>query len=220
MEDNKKQTAENETVKSEEKPIPFFGDKLSRKEKSGYRFGLLSFLSTLALLLIVLTFTPAYSLIISMLPASVHSFMFSNLYQNITLQEETTKIDKPIKITPNNPLNVLSFDTGVCFSFYSSQHSENTDYIDAERLKGSVRGKKIAEIIAIGTQDKYKYHLEKMSMNETLDKDDKSLSIVCQKFGNGYGSIPKTISEVHIRPLEPFTAHQIIWSSTKHIYSN
>lgn len=219
MEDNNK-TPEKKAVKKEEKPIPFFDNQPSKKQKTGYQFGLLSFLSTLAICMIILTFTPAYSIIISILPPPVHSLIFSNLYQNVILQEETTKIDKPIKITPNTPLNVLGFGTGVCFSFYSSRTHEDTEYIDSERLKRSLRGQAIAEIIVIGTQDNYEYHLGEMSLSETLDKDDKELSTVCQKFGKGYGSTPKTISAIYIKPLKPFTAHQVIWSSTKHFYSN
>lgn len=204
-------------------PIPFLNQKEKDKpQKQEYKFGIFSLLGFVAAIILLASLTPFYSVLMLVTPTSIQEKILWPLHRNVTLYAQSTKFDKPVKVPIPEPgtLPVLGFDTGICFSFYSTQSAPDQKYIDAERLTGAVHGKNIAEIIAIGTQGKYEYHLKSITYSETIDNDGRIMSVICQKLGRAYAPTPKNIRALYIRPLEPFVAEKAIWNSTKHLYDD
>ncbi|MCK5374576.1 MAG: hypothetical protein KAJ40_04775 [Alphaproteobacteria bacterium] len=191
-------------------------------KKQGYQFGFFSFLGLIVVVICLLIFTPLSSGLIYITPNSVQKAILSPLYRNVFLSAEPTTFDKPFKMPIPAPgtLPVLGFDSGICFSFPSTINEPDPDYIDVKHLEAAQRNTPIAEIIAIGAQDKYEYKLESITYRELADINGKTTVIICQKFGRNYASTPKEISSLYIRPLTTFTAHKTVWNSTKHLYNN
>jgi len=219
---NEQTTSQPEYLDKDGKPIPFLKQKEKAQQKQGFKIGVPSFLGFVAVLILLASLTPFYSILMRITPASVQKAILKPLYRNISLGTQPQNYNQPIKMPIPEPgtLPILGFDTGICFSFYSTQDNPDPNYIDAKRLKAASRGKNIAEIIAIGKQDKYEYHLESTSYRETIDKDNKIISVICQKLGRAYGSTPKNINELYIRPIEPFKAKKTVWNSVKHLYDD
>ncbi|MFP4385889.1 MAG: hypothetical protein ACLFRA_01620 [Alphaproteobacteria bacterium] len=205
-------------------PIPLLKNESEEKnEKTGYRFGIVSFFTLVIGILLILTLTPAYSLLINIMPVSIQEKILSPLFRRVVLSEMPRIYDEPMKIEfPKDikTLPVLGFDTGICFSFYASIETPNPENINTKRLEGARRNKPIAEIIAIDTLNKYEYHLKSTTYKENFDSENRKMSIICQKFGREYASTPRQISALYIRPLSPFKAQKTAWISTKHLYDN
>lgn len=207
------------------KPIPFFDEapaNKQNKQKQGYKFGIFSFLTIIAAFILLASITPLYSLVIYYIPTSIQEKMLWPLFRNITIYENPHSFAEPKKISlpKQKLLPVLDFDTGICFSFLSTLTNPNPEYINEELLNRAANGKTIAEIIAIGTNDKYEYHLKSVIFKETTDNAGKTISVICQKFGRAYSSTPKKISALYIRPLKPFKAQKTVWNSIKHLYDD
>ncbi len=202
------------------KPIPLYKDK--DEEQKGFKINFPKFIGAIVLIILVASFTPLYSILMRAIPDSLQAAVLKPLYRSVPIGSQPQEYYEPMKIPlpKSGTLPVLGFDTRVCFSFYSTIESPDPNYIKAEQLESAKKGKKIAEILAVGAQDKYEYRMEDTSYSETIDKDNKVMSIVCQKFGRAYGSTPKNIKALYIRPLEPFKAHKTVWKSIKHLYDN
>ncbi len=206
-------------------PIPFFKKEKERQkeqETKKFRIGLPAFLGGIALLLLLATLTPFYSILMRITPASWQKAVLKPLYIDVTLGSQPQTYSEPLKmpIPESGTLPVLGFDTGICFFFYSTLHSPDPAYIGAGQMEGAKRGKPLAEIIAIGAKDKYEYKMEATSYSENIDKENNIISVICQKFGRAYGTTPESISALYIRPLENFKAAKTSWKSIKHLYDD
>ena len=156
--------------------------------------------------------SPIPSYFRSLIPESFVKSIFSDAYQDVTLDDNPERLKEPKKYAKTEPLPVLGRGTGICFSFASTIAEENKSAIDKKRLEGAKHGEIIAEIIAIST-DKTEYVLDNVTLNETQDK-----SILCQKFSARSSLFPEGIKAVYIRPLRPFTPSTIIWATAKDVY--
>lgn len=204
------------------KTIPFIEKKQQGKQKKTFRIGFVSVLGLFTGFLALFMFTPLPTLLIKLTPTSIKSKILSPLYRETTLSNDLTHFKKPMKLTipPPGTLPVLGFDTGICFSFYATMAAPNATYIDSKTLAATKRNQPLAEIIAIGKENGYEYHLKSTSYRESIDKKNHVFSIVCQKFGRAYASTPNAIKALYIRPLTPFTAHKTLWNTTKHFHDD
>lgn len=189
------------------------------KIKRVWRLGVISYILIFFIILIVCTLTPVYAILLSYVPERYRESIYADFYRSIVLSEDEKQLSEPFKYEKHEFFPVLGIDTGVCFSFNSTIEEPDNSRISAERLDNAARGKKIANIIAVG-KDKYEYKLEITSMNEIVNEDGSRVSTVCQKFGTSYPSVPKTMDVIYIRPLKPFKPYKIIWASAKEIYFN
>jgi len=204
------------------KPAPLYKNDEEVGQTKGLRIGVPWFLGAIVVIALLTSFTPLYSILMHITPDSWQGALLSPIYRNIHLSEDTQKFDAPMEIPLPAPgtLPVLGFDTGICFSFYSTISNPDPSYISANQLKAAKAGKVIAEIIAIGMHDKYEYKVQSTTYAETIDRDNKIMSVICQKFGRAYATTPKKIKALYIRPIQPFTAEKTVWKSIKHLYDD
>jgi len=204
------------------KPAPLYKNDEEVEQKRGFRIGVPTFLGTLVVLVLLTSFTPLYSILMRIIPDSWQGALLYPIYRSVPLSEGSQKFDEPMEIPLPAPgtLPILGFDTGICFSFYSTISKPDPSYISAEQLKAAKDGEAIAEILAIGKYDKYEYRVQSTTYTETIDKDNKIISVICQKFGRTYANTPKKIRALYLRPIQPFTAGKTVWKSIKHLYDD
>ena len=171
------------------------------------------FLTILAL--IITFFSPILPFLISQIPERYMKAMLKDVYNEHVFINTTTLIDAPRKFENAAPLPVLGHNSGLCLSFASTEGKEGKSILSAQRIEEAKRGKPIAEIIAVSTQNNTEYKLQSMSVNIGTNKDQEPFTIICQKFGRKYSTVPEAIQAIYIRPLQPFTPFKIIWASAK-----
>ena len=179
------------------------------KVKRVRQIGVFTILFMVMLVVILLTFTPLYSVIIYFVPESYQQIITKKLHQNIILDIDNKAFSKPLKHIPNEPLTVLSERSGICF-YFSSSEAEN------KIIDNAKKGEEIAEIIVIDDH-KTEYKLKFTTRNTVLDDNYKS-TVVCQIFGKDYPVPPDIVTRIYIRPIAPFTPYKTIWVTKKTIY--
>lgn len=167
------------------------------------------------LALIITFFSPLLPFFISKIPERYIKSMLKDVYNEKIFIDTTTLIDTPRKFESAAPLPVLGQNSGICLSFASTEEKEDKSILSAQHIDRARRGKPIAEIIAVSTENNTEYKLEHMSVNIGTNKNNEPFTVICQKFGRKYSTAPETIRAIYMRPLEPFTPFKIIWASAK-----
>ncbi len=211
-----------EQLDQDGKPMPLYKKNIDTNHKNSIVFSFPKFIGFVAVIILLSSLTPLYSILMRTIPDSWQAAMLKPLYRSIPLGSQPQEYYKPMKLPlpKSGKLPVLGFDTRICFSFRSTIENPDPNYIKTEQLKAAKKGEIIAEIIAIGAIDKYEYKMKDTSYAEITDKNNHIISVICQSFGRTYGSTPKNISALYIRPLKPFKANKTVWKSIKHLYDD
>ncbi len=170
-----------------------------------FRFGLFTTLIALFALIALILFTPLSEIIVRLIPAGTHLAIFKNVYQEITLLENTETLEKEIQFSKTLP--VLGTQTGICFEFKAGD-------LTVGQLKQAKRNKIVADIISIGTNGN-PYQLTDMVVTKT----PKKTAIICQQLGKLYSTTPDEMIAISIKPIKPFTPTRIFWTSTMDFFS-
>jgi len=181
------------------------------KVKRVYKVGVFTILFMVMLVVILLTFTPLYSVVISFIPESYQQIITKKLHQNIILDIGNNEFSKPLKHIPKEPLAVLSERSGICF-YFSSSEAEN------KIIDNAKKGEEIAEIIVIDDH-KTEYKLKFTTRSTVLD-DNYRATVICQIFGKDHPVPPDIVTRIYIRPIAPFTPYKTIWVTKKAIYTD
>ncbi len=185
------------------------------KVKRVRKIGVLSILFLVLLTIIIVTITPVYSIALYFIPEQYKQVMLQGIHQTIILDESGTKKSEPFKYVPTEPLQVLGYKSGVCFSFFTDDASP----INKRALKKAALEKPIADIIVIGN-NRYEYSLKTTTIEDATNSNGRDISNICQIFGKDYPVVPKIIDKIYIRPLEPFTPIKAMWATTRDIRQN
>jgi hypothetical protein len=218
----KQKPSHNNHLDKDEKPIPLYKKTTDEEQKRGFRISFPIFIGGFALIVLLVTVTPLYSILMRVTPNSWQEAILKPLFRSIPLGSQPQRYSEPIKmpIPKDGTLPVLSFDTRICFSFYSTIENPDPNYISLGQMQAAKKGEIIAEIIAVGAQDKYQYRIEDTYYTEAIDKNNKIISVICQRFGRAYGTMPESIEALYIRPIKPFMANKTVWNSIKHLYDD
>ena len=146
-----------------------------------------------------ITISPLPSYLASLIPKSIINSVMAPIAQKIILDENPAEFSAPRKYEHTSPLPVLGRESGLCFTFSN---------LDEYRLKRAKHGRIIAEIIAVGDDNK-EYTLDEVNLTNAQEK------IICQSFSRSDSLIPKTVNEIYIRPLSPFSPITVTWASMR-----
>jgi len=177
-----------------------------KRSKGFLRFGFI------LLTMLFLFISPIPSMLFNMIPEHWLRDAFKDIYQDVVLDDAPALMSDPLKYTSEKTLAVLGINTGVCFTIAATRDVPDESKILTSLLNDARRGETIANIIAIGDNEK-EYKLRKTS----LDESDGN-SVICQKFGNDYSLPPETVTEIYIQPLSPMAPSKIMWGTAKTIY--
>lgn len=160
------------------------------------RFGIITTLLTLFIVIALILFTPIASLFVRLLPQT----LFNDIFQEITLAENPGILNKPL--TFNKSLPILGSQSGICFSVKSGNMT------NAQRDQAKT-GKPIANITAISPLGE-RYALRTTSLEH---RKKEKRSIICQKLGrSSYSTTADKIVKIIITPNKnPFTPTRIFW---------
>lgn len=209
----------DEPKQKPKQPTPAKGKKPTAKKpkvKRVRQLGVFSILFLIILAIVIVTFTPVYSLALHLIPEKYKHVIFQDIHQTIVL-DKNKKMSEPLKYIPTEILPVLGYNSGVCFSFTDISQPDNSS-INKRALKKAEAGEKVAEIIVIGN-NKYEYSLKTTTLENTTNSKGKDVSNICQIFGKDYPVTPRTINKIFIRPLEPFAPQEVLWTTTRNIYA-
>jgi len=174
---------------------------------------------TLTIIFVLLFFlSPLPEIMVGLIPQSAVRKVLSPLYQEIILEDKTHALKEPRKYEGKTPLSILSHNTGICFSFYSTPQKADSNIISAKILKDARRGRGIAEVIAVD-KNKREHQLKKVDITErNADEDNEEpTSIICHTFGNYISTLPEAITAIYVRPYDPITPHKVTWFTIKDI---
>lgn len=184
--------------------------KNKQPQKEPVNYALLGFLACIIGSLIFL-FSPLPQKIVGMIPEKYIKPVLKPVYQDIVLSATLATLEEPLKFKPDHLLPVYGHNSGICFSFATTSKGENPSALSIQRIKNAKEGRLLAEIIAT-TKEKKEYTLNIVSVTE---KEERSETIICQKFPKIYSTLPQEINAVYIRPLFPFTPFKITWASAE-----
>ena len=210
----------DEPKQKPKKPAPAKGKKTKVKKpkvKRVRQVGVFSILFLIIFLIAIVTFTPVYSIALRLIPEQYKHVIFHDIHQTIVL-DKNKKMSEPLKYVPTDTLPVLGYNSGVCFSFPDASQPGNNNSMNKIALKKAAKGEKIAEIIVIGN-NKYEYSIETTTLENTTNEEGEDISNICQIFGKDYPIIPRIINKVFIRPLAPFAPQEVLWTTTRNIYT-
>ncbi len=185
------------------------------KVKRVRKLGVLSILFLVLLTILTVTLTPIYSIALYFIPEQYKQLMLKGIHQTIILDESGTKKSEPFKYVPTEPLQVLGYKSGVCFSFFTG----DTSPINKKALKKAALEQPIADIIVVGN-NRYEYSMKTTTVEDVTNSNGRDISNICQVFGKDYPVVPKIVDKIYIRPLEPFTPIKVMWATTRDIRQN
>ncbi len=191
-----------------------------QKQTAGHKKGmsLWAYFFIIAFAAFLFFVTPITGVIISFIPQSVVKQAMAPYHQDIILEDEEKPLSEPVKFNEGAPYDVLGRESAVCFKIHSTRKHPSPEKIDSARLEKAFHGNPIAEIILVDNNKK-QYSLKETSLVEDSKYNDKGqkihYSIICQRIGRTYAYLPKTITGIFIRPLQPFTPASVIWATRK-----